>query len=50
MNDDPDIEELLRALDSLIDAQIARHKPVRPYEEVDDLAASLAFSKLPSRD
>ena len=28
----------------------ARQKTVRPYDEVDDLAASMAFSKLPSID
>jgi hypothetical protein len=27
-----------------------RQKTVRPYDEVDDLAASIAFSKLPSID
>lgn len=27
-----------------------RQKTVRPYDEVDDLAASMAFSKLPSID
>lgn len=67
MNDDPDIEKLLRALDSLIQAQkaqideagedlmiivsIVRQKPIRPYyDEIDDLAVSLAFSRLPSTD
>jgi len=63
MDHDPDFEELLRTLDGLIQAQIdkegedmaiivsfVRQKPVRPYGELDDLAASLAFSKLPSTD
>jgi len=27
-----------------------RQKTVRPYDELDDLAASMAFSKLPSID
>jgi len=63
MNEDPDIEELLRALDGLIEAQIVklgedtaiivsfvRKKRTPPYDEVDELTASLAFSKLPSTD
>ncbi|MEO7864103.1 MAG: hypothetical protein ABIU05_27450 [Nitrospirales bacterium] len=50
MNEDADIEEFLRALDSLIAAQIARGKPVRTWDELDDLAASLALSRLPSTD
>ncbi|MEO7863166.1 MAG: hypothetical protein ABIU05_22560 [Nitrospirales bacterium] len=49
-NEDPDIREIIRALDGLIEAQIIRQRPVRPYDEVDDLAASIAFSKLPSTD
>lgn len=27
-----------------------REKTIRPYDDVDDLAASIAFSKLPSID
>ena len=63
MDHDSDFEELLRALDGLIQAQIdkvgedmtiivsfVRQKPIRPYDELDDLAASLAFSTLPSTD
>ena len=29
---------------------LVRQKNVRPYDEVDDLAASIAFSKLPPID
>ncbi len=63
MDHDPEFEELLRALDGLLRAQIdkvgedtaiivsfVRKKTVRPYGELDDLAASLAFSTLPSTD
>jgi hypothetical protein len=45
---DPYFEELFSALEGLIESQIVRHKPVRPYGEFDDPAASLAFSKLPT--
>ena len=47
---DPYFEELFNALEDLIEAQIVRQKPVRPYGEFDDPAASLAFSKLPTLD
>jgi hypothetical protein len=46
----PDFEELIRALDSLINAQVVRQRAMRPYDEEDDFASSLAFSKLPSLD
>ena len=49
-HDDPYFEELSNALEGLIEAQIVRQKPVRPYGEFDDPAASLAFSKLPTLD
>ena len=45
-HDDPYFEELFNALEDLIEAQIVRHKPIRPYGEFDDRAASVAFSKL----
>lgn len=63
MDDDSGYEELLRALDGLIQAQVdkggedmaiivslVRQKPIRLYDELDDLAASLVFSTLPSTD
>ena len=63
MDHDSDFEELLRTLDGLIQAQndkvgedmtiivsFVRQKPIRPYAELDDLAASLAFSTLPSTE
>ncbi|MEO7861693.1 MAG: hypothetical protein ABIU05_14905 [Nitrospirales bacterium] len=66
MNDDLDIEAVLHALDGLLQSRnaeidkmrediaiivsLARQKPIRPYGELDDLAASLAFSTLPSTD
>jgi len=59
----PEIEEFMRVCHVLIQyltdeecEQMAcilyfvRQKTVRPYDEVDDLAASIAFSKLPSID
>ena len=50
MNEDPDIEELILALDGLIKAQILRQKPIRAWDEVDELAASIAFSIFTSHD
>lgn len=47
-HDDPNFEELFSTLEGLIKSQIVRHKPVRPYGELEDPAASLAFSKLPN--
>ena len=32
-HEDPDTEEFIRALDGLIDAQIDRQKPVRPWDD-----------------
>lgn len=59
----PEIEEFMHVCDALIQyltdeecKQMAcilyfvRQKTVRPCAEVDDMAASLAFSKLPSID
>ena len=59
----PEIEEFMRVCDVLIQyltdedgepmvyiLYFVRAKTVRPYEEVDDLAASMAFSKLSSFD
>jgi len=55
----PEIEELLRTFNRLIDEEgieiayiilPARQQTVHPYEELDDLSASLAFAKLPSLD
>ncbi|MEO7859954.1 MAG: hypothetical protein ABIU05_05840 [Nitrospirales bacterium] len=61
MDHDPDFEELIRVCDGLTNAQIVkvdedtaiivlffRQKRTHPYGEVDNLAASLAFSTLPS--
>ena len=62
MNYEPDFKELIRALNDLIQAQIDREggnimrsfvqqKPVRLYyNELDDLAASMAIAHLPSLD
>ena len=60
---DPDLKEFLRVCDRLIQyltdeeceeiacvMYVVRQKTVRPYGELDDLAASLAFAKLPSID
>ena len=59
----PEIEEFMRVCHVLIQyladeecEQMAcilyfvRQKTLRPYDEVDDLAVSIAFSKLPSID
>ena len=57
-----DIDEFIHVCDSLLqflnddEAEemvcvvyvVSQKKPVRLYDELDDLAASLAFSKLPS--
>jgi hypothetical protein len=58
-----DIDEFMRVCDSLLQylndeeaeeivcvIYLVSKKTVRPYDELDDLAASLAFSKLPSTD
>jgi hypothetical protein len=58
-----DMEEFLRVCDCLIQyltneeceeisciLYFVRQKTVRSYDELDDLAASIAFSKLPSID
>lgn len=60
---DPDLKEFLRVCDRLIQyltdeeceeiacvMYVVRQKTVRLYGELDDLAASLAFAKLPSID
>jgi hypothetical protein len=60
---DPDLKEFLRVCDRLIQyltdeeceeiacvIYVVRQKTVRLYGELDDLAASLAFAKLPSID
>ena len=59
----PDLEEFLRICDCLTQYMadeeceeiaciiyVVRQKTVRPYDELDDLSASLAFAKLPSLD
>ena len=50
MEHDPDIEALTNALDGLIKAQFVRQRPLRLYDEVDELAASFALSKIPTLD
>ena len=50
MEHDPDIEELTRALDGLIKAQIVRQMPLRLSDGVHEFAASSAFSKVPTLD
>jgi len=59
----PELEEFMRVCDALIqyltDEEceeiaciifVVRQKPVRPYSELDDLSASLAFANLSSLD
>jgi len=50
----PEIEEILRICNRLADEGGIELTyiifPVHPYEELDDLSASLAFAKLPSLD
>ena len=59
----PEIEEFMRVCDVLIQyltdeegepmvyiLYFVRPKTVRPYDEVDDLAAAMAFSQLSSLD
>lgn len=63
MEFDPYIDELMRICDGLIQDLIdeggesivgivyfVREKAIRPYDDLDDLAASIAFSKLPFID